>query len=303
MNQFKYQLRRIKQSVRKQHQYYQYLRIRRLVQEIHSSTLHSWSVTCQGKSDGGGAQWHACFSVMALAHHLGLTYHHSPFLQIEHGPIDSKAWIASWNGLFQLGPPLEVDNLHRISCASPLDLAQRILNQPPSSGALFVLEHAHGLTNRQPQLMASLRPFLRQAYRPSPVLPLPPSPLHKTLVVHVRRGDVQVDGNHCHRFTSSVSIAATCRQVLARHPHLQQVLLLSASPDADLLALCRNGFLLDSKHDVFTHLHWMSQAGCLVIAKSSLSYLGGLLNPYFVFAEHFEHPPLPDWTVLPTAAI
>lgn len=292
--------RRIAQAIRQHQRYRRYAHLHRRILLTHPTGQLPWSVTCQGKADGGGAQWHACLSVLALSHHLGLSYHHTSFSQVEHAPHDPHPWLAVWNGLFRLESPAhESCGLQKIPCVTPLDLAQQILDKPPSAGGLFVLEHAHAITNRQPELLSSLRPRLRQNYRPRPQLAPPPLPLERTLVVHVRRGDVQASGPYQHRFTSAAAIAAICSRLQARHPQFQQVLLLSASGDPDLLELCRDGFLLDSHHDVFTHLHWMSQAAGLVMARSSLSYLAAMLNPNLVFYDRFEHPPLPDWIRLP----
>jgi hypothetical protein len=259
-------------------------------------------LTCAGKRDGGGAQWHAVLSVLALARSFGLPFRFSPFLAIEHGPSSDLSWLQAWDALLDLqacGIASCGHDTPSLACSDPLTLLRGRRRGALPVGALLQLEHAHAFTNLFPAHLASLRPLLRQAYRPQHLTPEAPLPLAHTLVVHVRRGDVQASGPHSHRFTSATAIAARCRQLQTRFPQLHHVLLLSASADPDLLKLGREGFLLDVEHDVFTHLHWMSQAAGLVMARSSLSYLSAMLNPNLVFYERFEHPPLSGWIRLP----
>lgn len=288
----------LRQQLRRQWQRGRFL-IERRSQPVNPAPIQ---LTCAGKRDGGGAQWHAVFSVLALARSYGITFRHSPFQTIEHGPSSDPTWLQAWDNLFDLkaygiasgglAPPA-------LACADPLSLLRDRRRGTFAAGAVLQLDHAHAFTNLFPAQLAALRPLLRQAYRPQPPNAAPPLPLAHTLVVHVRRGDVQASGPHRHRFTSAAAIAARCRQLQARFPQLQHVLLLSASADADLRALCSEGVLLDAGHDVFTHLHWMSQAAGLLMARSSLSYLAAMLNPNLVFYERFEHPPLPGWIRLP----
>ncbi|MEB3353245.1 MAG: hypothetical protein VKM34_03300 [Cyanobacteriota bacterium] len=258
-------------------------------------------LTCAGRTDGGGAQWLSTVSVLAFAGAYRIPFAHTPFQVIEHGSGDSGAWLEAWNSLFNLqacGIPQAPSCAHQLSCHNLLQ-AHRSLARHPGEPGVWALRHAHQFSNLYPTRLASLRSLLRQAYRPRSQLAPPPQPLDRTLVVHVRRGDVQASGPHQHRFTSATTIAARCRRIQIRYPHLRQVLLLSASPDADLLCLCDQGFALDASHDVFSHFHWMSQAAGLVMARSALSYLAAMLNPHLVFYDRFEHPPLPGWIRLP----
>lgn len=255
-------------------------------------------ITCAGKRDGGGAQWHACISVWALARAYGLAYIHTPFSIIEHGRADDANWLQAWNTLFNLescGISTQASASNHQVFTDPLNLLIHLRQRRCCSDAVLTLEHAHPFTNQFPVTLTELQPLLRQAYRPRNNLAPPPVQLHQTVVVHVRRGDVQPTGPHRQRFTSAEALALQCRCLLAQRPQLRQVLLLSASPDADLLALQQSGFILDYSHDVFTHLHWMTQAAALIMAKSSLSYLAALLNPNLVVYEPFEHPPLQGW--------
>lgn len=270
-----------------------------LAEQLPQQSASPWlSLTCTGKTDGGGAQWHAVFSVLCLAQAYGIPFRHTPLRRIEHGPVDDPAWSQAWNQLFDLeafGVALSDPAEALLACADPLQLLKMRHHGAATRPIVVSLPHAHRYSNLFPSRFASLRPLLRQAYRPRRGLTPAPLDLQHTLVVHVRRGDVQAGSPHQHRFTSAAAIAAICSRLQARHPQLRQVLLLSASADSDLLQLCREGFLLDSHHDVFTHLHWMSQAAGLVMARSSLSYLAAMLNPNLVFYDRFEHPPLPGW--------
>ncbi len=258
------------------------------------------ALTCQGRSDGGGAQWLSTFSVIAFARHYRIPFAHTPLACVEHGHGQGAAWLQAWNGLFDLqaaGIPLAAGAAQPLPCHNLFQARRELLASAGPPG-LRSLHHAHQFTNLFPATLAALRPWMRQAYRPAANLAPPPLPLDHTLVVHVRRGDVTATGPHRERFSSASAVLARCRAIQARWPHLRQVLLLSATADPDLLALTDQGFVLDSEHDVFTHLHWMSHAAGLVIARSALSYLAAMLNPALIFAEPFEHPPLPGWVPL-----
>lgn len=259
----------------------------------------SWcsQLTCTGRSDGGGAQWLSIFSVIAFSRYLGVPFVHTPLQVVEHSPANPRSWVDAWNHLFDLKACGIV--VARIS-AQPLPsddlfLAHRHLCSRSVESNLHSLRHAHQFSNLFPSNLASLRPLIREAYRPPSSVVTPPVPLNRTLVVHVRRGDVTVDGPFRQRFIGAEAVRATCSAIQERYPHLSHILLLSNSPDADLLDLRDQGFLIDTENDVFTHFHWMREAAALVIARSALSYLAAMLNPSLVFAEPFEHPTLPGW--------
>lgn len=261
-----------------------------------------FALTCAGKSDGGGAQWHALLSVIAFSRSYRIPYRHTPLASVEHGPLSARSWLSEWNHLFDLSQfGIESASVIHEStpCSGPFECLRLRSFGSGLPNRLVRLEHAHAFTNLYPNTLASLRPMLRQSYRPKSGLASPPLPLDQALVVHVRRGDVSAGGPHRNRYTSAVAIEARCLEILNRFTHLNSVLLLSPTPDPDLIELTNRGFFLDYDHDVFTHFHWMSCAAALVMARSSLSYLAGMLNPNLVFYDRFEHPPLSGWLMQP----
>jgi hypothetical protein len=266
---------------------------------------HPLAITCAGKTDGGGAQWHALLSVIAFSRFYRIPYRHTLLASVEHGPLSPHSWLSEWNYLFDLSQfgiesaPINPDPL---PCSGPLDCLRMRFFGTGFPHRLVRLEHAHAFTNLYPHTLAALRPTLRQSYRPKSESASPPLALDQALIVHVRRGDVSADGPHRNRYTSAVAIEARCLEILNRFTHLKSVLLLSPTPDLDLIELANRGFLLDCDHDVFTHFHWMSCAAALLMARSSLSYLAGMLNPNLVFYDQFEHPPLSGWLTQPRLA-
>lgn len=100
-------------------------------------------LTCAGKCDGGGAQWHACLSVLALARAYGFPYLHTPFQIVEHGPAADSAWLRAWNALFDLnaaGIPTASSVKAQLACSDPLTLLHRRRRRSLPAEAMVRLE-------------------------------------------------------------------------------------------------------------------------------------------------------------------
>ena len=245
-------------------------------------------ITCVGKRDGGGAQVHAVMSALLFSRANGIPYFHSPFEGISHGG-NPKAFAAQWERAFNLGlgaPKVP----KRVPVISSEEFNQGYRGAP----AIVAAQNFHSFAERNLGFYPALADELRDR------VVLPPRKFETpTIAVHIRRGDVIGNAKYTHRLTDNALVLANIKHVLGEHPH-HRVLVFSEGTPADfgpLAEFC--DFELNS--DVFSTISAMIQADCLIMAKSSLSYVAGLLSRGSVYYEPFWHGPLPSWRVLPNS--
>ena len=243
-------------------------------------------ITCVGKLDGGGAQVHAVMSAILLSRAAGIAYFHSPFTSVPHGE-EPAVFAARWEAAFNLGQgaPGVPDGVPVISGET---FSQGYRGAP----AVVVQRHFHGFAERNPDLYSRLIDEFRSR------LVLPPRSFEApTIAVHVRRGDVARNAAHASRLTDNATILRNIRRVQRDHPK-HRVVIFSQGVESDfgpLADICT--FELNS--DVFSTISALIAADCLIMAKSSLSYVAGLLSKGSVYYEPFWHGPLSSWRVLP----
>ncbi len=173
-------------------------------------------VTCTGKTDGGGAQVHAVFSVMAYARGTGITYVHTPFKRISHNYNDDPNWLEKWERAFALGR----DELGVGELSSPglrvlrLTRDTRLMRLRSSAPTLLVAHHCHWYAANRPGIYELIRPRLVRKYRSRIDLPRPRND-RLTVAVHVRRGDVD-QTHYPERFTSNAVIVHQLSQIEMR---------------------------------------------------------------------------------------
>lgn len=242
-------------------------------------------VTCAGKRDGGGAQVHAVMSTMLFARAMGVPYFHTPFAAVMHG-ADRAAFAARWEGAFNLG-----GGAARIPWRMPVvtgEAACRGYHGPP---AIVAQQHFHAFADSRPDLYADIVRDLRsRLILPSRSFEAP------TIAVHVRRGDIVGQPSYTKRFTDNATLARHIGAALRDFPR-HRVRIFSQGVEADFDGLpdvCE--FELDT--DIFATLSGLIEADCLIMAKSSLSYVAGLYSGGTVYYEPFWHRPLSSWRVL-----
>lgn len=242
-------------------------------------------VTCAGKTDGGGAQVHAVMSAILFSRAAGLAYFHSPFTSVDHGE-EPEVFAARWEAAFNLGQgsPGVPDGVPIISGKT---FSQGYRGAP----AIVAQQHFHGFAERNPDLYGQLADEFRAR------LALPQRRFEvPTIAVHVRRGDVAGDAAHTSRLTDNATILRNISHVRRDHPR-HRVVIFSQGVESDFGPLADTcAFELNS--DVFSTISALIAADCLIMAKSSLSYVAGLLSKGSVYYEPFWHGPLSSWRVL-----
>lgn len=240
------------------------------------------AVTCAGKTDGGGAQVHAVLSVQAFCRRFSLTYAHTPFTQIEHtsGPQD----VARWEATFDLGKghthadALGLQTIPLKAYASkPWLWAQRVIVSLP---------HAHDYTDRSNEDYSWFRESHASPHHEGPL----------RIAIHIRRGDVSPTHN-ANRYTPDAEILATLDAIRPALPSqtTAEVHVYSQGREEDFAAFTQAGCTLHLEEDALDNLSAMARADILVIAKSSFSYVAGLLSQGLVIYEPFWHKASPNW--------
>ena len=241
------------------------------------------AITCAGKTDGGGAQVHAVLSVQAFCRCFGLTYAHTPFTQIEHtsGPQE----VARWEETFALG----TGHPQASDMGLPVVPLKTYARRPALwfQRVIVALPHAHDYTDHVGEAYNWLR--ARSAKSPRGE--------RMRIAIHLRRGDVSAN-QHADRYTADdkilelIDLLQSSLQQISPRPEFH---LYSQGSPAAFEAYAQRGCHMHLDNDALNDLLAMSQADILVIAKSSFSYVAGLLNQGLVIYEPFWHPPQKKW--------
>ncbi|QJE99076.1 hypothetical protein [Luteolibacter luteus] len=255
-------------------------------------------ITCRDRDDGGGAQISARISAMILARLRGLTYAHSPVAEVAHAPegISAADWSRAWEGFFNLGTgePSAAEIEARGFPIRPVPKPHRFL---PRSRCLQVVAHCHKVTDHHPEAWAGIAPLLRERYFFSQKPQLAGYGTGQVQVaVHLRRGDVGSTGRFSERFTGDDIVLERLKKVIAAiGPDRVKIRLFSQGDPGSFQAFTDLGAQLHLDDDVFETFHHFVSSDVLFVAKSTFSYLGGIIGGNVCLYEPFWHPKLPDW--------
>jgi hypothetical protein len=245
-----------------------------------------------------------------FARACGLTYVHTPFNRILHADRPMQEWLDAWEAHFNFGLGEEAADLMTLPTGSttaeiPLLADNReIVNFFYNSGDLLRL---FGLSDDDLTRMfdATIPEFRRKYYsnkspRGNEVL---------TVCVHVRRGDTLADGSRTDRlinrdmWTGTSVIAETVakvRAVLDAHCIKYKICVFSQrdKDNTDLAELDASDteFFLDA--DPIWSMREIIEADILIMAKSSFSYVSGLLSDGIkIYEPWLGYPPLSSWVI------
>lgn len=263
------------------------------IRPIVARLAQNTTVTCLGKNDGGGAQVHAVLSVAAFCQFFGVTFRHTPLGRISHVRSDgsdlSRDYSPYWEEqLDRFGFVEQSEEAEPLE--GPLALLGLIL-RGKSRNRHFSLLHAHTVTNLIPEAFLSVKPIHQ-------------TKVHSTktslvCAVHVRRGDVSQSGAEAFRYSSNAEVHAAISYVRRICPN-ERIKFRIVTQDKVLAddELFQNCTVVGTG-DPTEAFDELVSADLLVVAKSSFSYVAGLLSQGHVFCPRFWHPPIPTWTVLP----
>ena len=266
----------------------------------------SLRITARGKTDGAGAQAHACMSALAFAHANGVQYVHSPFQSVAHAEGDPATWTRRWEDFFGLGRG-EVEA--GTDASAELVNIKTFLDQPKlwkRPDIILHAEHFHDFCNRQPDIYRAVLPSIRSKFLASGGQSYPPlTTPGLVMAVHIRRGDVsRTDAETASRFTDDEAILATirqCRSAAEASGATCHIDIYSEGRPEDFNAFADLGAHLKIGLDPFETVLSLAHSDILITAKSAFSFVAGLLSDRIKIYEPFWSKPPSDWLVLDAA--
>lgn len=258
------------------------------------------SITCRGRVDGGGAQALAVLSALLWAEATGCRYLHTPFASVGHAVGSRQAWAAKWEAFLNLGlgeTPVPVD--------ARIISVEEFLRDPAARaepGIVLASEDFHYHSFQTPTALERLRPAFRAKYhaadKSSFTLHRGPSDA-LVVAVHVRRGDVTADHPQRKQFYTSDDVnlrtIELVRSVAAVRGRRVDVHIFSEGPAEMFSAFAAADCRLHLDGDALEAFHNLVSADILVQAKSSFSYMAGLLSTGVVLHHRYFYQRAPGW--------
>jgi hypothetical protein len=224
------------------------------------------TVTCVRRlgREGPGSQALAIMNAINFARISGLTYVHTPFIQIHGGKEPMQDWVAAWEGLFNLGDGEVACDVKR----------HQVVNYCHN----FVdLELCLGWRDRRVEsalaFKANIPEFRRKYYRNRS----PRTTREVTVAVNIRRGgDVSAALNPIH-FTPTetvLQIATAVKSILDAQNISYRIDVYSNGHPGDFLEFSQLGarIFINPDVDIIWTMQELIEADVLIVAKSSFSY-------------------------------
>jgi hypothetical protein len=257
------------------------------------------SITCSRTNDGPGALAHGQASVLLFARSHGLTYLHQPMRVVGHNYDGTPGWDDMCDRFFAVGlgevPLSEVEldpsKIVRVQDPTGIDLA------PDTT---YDVTYCHLFSTPYPDRYDLIRRSLREKFCRANDLPVNvPRTKKLTIAVHVRRGDITPSVKE--RYTPTADIARHLAWTLdaVKSAGLEhRTCVFSQETPSELSPLQDLGaelYLHGPFRDAYTA---MVQADILLTAKSSFSYLAGLMSRGIVLHGPGHRKPPSDWILL-----
>jgi hypothetical protein len=243
-------------------------------------------LTCD-RSDGGGAQLHGRISTIAFARTFGLNYVHTPITEVH--ITETRETSEKWNSLLDFsifGEAVEVESSPRTPVTFFGLILLIILGRAGKQSQIYQVDHCHFFTDRFPSSVHKLRNELRAAFfRKNANEP------QEEVVLHIRSQMASEDTSFL-RLSDKEAIE---RKILIAKSIPHPCRILGVSIGVDAIGQGGEGISIEEGLDAYDALRAFVQGSVFIMAKSSLSYVAGLLNPNTVFYEAHWHPRMPDW--------
>jgi hypothetical protein len=247
-------------------------------------------LTCSGKSDGGGSQVLAIVGVAAFAQYFGARFVHTPLSYIEHCPKDEKMedFCSKWETVVSLFGFSKAQTGSYIKYSSLEDfLVDFLLFR--TRGKLISLENVSYITDTHPEIYASIGLGTASQVRNKTRT--------KTIYVHVRRGDVTLDGPNSFRHTSDDIIRRNIEAVRKQVTGGSEVYVVTENPSLEFRDKFKDCTVVSEK-DPVKALHLLAGADILIMSKSAFSFVAALASKGEIFYEPCQSRPLPSWSTL-----
>ena len=234
------------------------------------------------ETDGGGAQIHSRIATWAFARAVGAEFLNTPMRKVDHG-IDEQ-WVSRWNRLIIFQPEIRTEFPSNEASMSVLEIL--LANWKPAKELTINVKNPHYFTDAFPEAIQNIRSDLRKLFQPATLN----SNWTCDFGIHLRLlqpKDVEFTSN---RLSSLEQIVL---QLELRDSSKEVVVFTSPVAERNLSGVPAHfSFCTD---DALVTITKMTSAKNLVIGKSSMSYVAGLLSEQTVWYPEFWHPPMPDW--------
>lgn len=202
------------------------------------------------KPDGFGALYHAFISAIAFCEHMKYIYIHTPLVKVYgYSDVDLMNNFIGINNNSLTQFPNEHDFIYKEPCSFPVIYC----NIPE----VFYTPH----------VIQKVRSFYYSTPKPH---------IENTeIAIHIRRGDVGIENTD--RYTSNDTYKNTILFLKTNYPNYK-ITVFSEGNEDDFKDLGVEPSQLKLNEDVLTTFHSLVTAKILVIAKSSFSFVAGLLN-------------------------
>lgn len=242
------------------------------------------------EKDGGGAQLHNRIATWAFSNAVGAEFHNSPMVKVWHGEGNPELWIRRWNDLFSFP---KVERNFAAEEVAELRVLRILLNPWRGRGGRPIqvnVKNPHYFTDVFPSSVHAIRPRIRTAF---------------SLPAGIQMNWTQDVGLHLRvsqpTDTSPVQDRVSDLKVIIRRLALQdsskRVIVFASPSSSELPSAMLQNFEL-STDDAPTAFGKMTKVKELVVGKSSMSYVAGLVSENKVWCPEFWHPPMPDWETL-----
>ncbi len=250
------------------------------------------TVSDLSKTNGGGAQLHARASCLALSDALGCKFTNTPLEVVDHAPSDQSDWTMRWNSLMNFdaisSPRLPGQSFEQRSLGS---LIWRVILSRNFEVIAVNLVNPTLFTDADPSSWQKVSSKLKS------VLRAPGSLSHHDEVCgHYRLWQPKDVGDQAIRSSALLPVIKALGELANQFPQSQITLFVSPDASFDSSAVPRT-ISIDTS-DAPEAFWRMCNAKALVIGKSSLSFLAGILCEGEVYCPEFWHTPKPGWRLL-----
>lgn len=256
--------------------------------------IRPFGIVPESRTDGGGAQILAIMSIRAFCLAHGFDYFHRPINSIEHADEKNKA--SDWEKKFNLGYGAStVQNADR-KIVKYKDLISNFFSLP---NVLIEIPHAHFFCDHNIRVYEDIIPDFKRAYCGN--LKIDHKHSHKiNIAAHVRRGDVSESQNSM-RYTDDHAIISRLVRIqkICRANDLQtDIKIYSEGQISDFQKFLSHDFELVLNDTPLDTLHELMTSDILLLAKSSFSYIAGLLSDGIVLYDDYWRQKKKSWISL-----
>lgn len=239
----------------------------------------------ESRTDGGGAQINAIMSIRAFCKALKINYIHCPIKSIEHASDHNRA--IDWENKFNLG--YGAPSIQDVNCRV-IHYKDIVSNFFSLRNFIVEIPHSHNFCDNHMDSYEKIIPEFKHAYRGD--LKLNHQNLHYiSIAAHIRRGDVSKSKNSI-RYTSDEAIISRLIEIqrICHSINLQtKITIYSEGHSSDFKVFLSHNFELALNETPLDTLHDLMTADVLLLAKSSFSYIAGLLSDGIVlYDDHWR---------------